>query len=202
MLVEVSNSRLRADTLIIGDNERAEGDLDRMITKKIGQLDACIVALISGDAKIPDVEMSHVRRIWPVLVTAGEITQTEELWQFIAEKAVEDERALLDQAKVQPLTLLGVDDYDQLCGLIEAGHSPPDLLAAKTQPAYRYLELAVWLNHDPSAPIVDRPPKMVDDAFHRTTDRMIKTIDFTRGVQPEITKAPEADEVRTGELES
>jgi hypothetical protein len=34
---------------------------------------------------------------------------------------------------------------------------------------------------------------MVNDAFHRTTDRMIRSIDFSKGIQPEVTKAPEPE---------
>lgn len=190
VLVEVSNSRLRADTLILGDNPRIEADLDRMIIKKVKQLDGCINALIAGEAKIPGVDIRDVLRIWPVLVTAGEITQTDELWQFIADRG----GTYLQQAKAEPLTLLDVEDYDQLCALVERGHALHELLAAKTRPAYRHLELAVWAENDPSAPKIERPPKIVENAFQRAMNRLEKSTDFTKGIQPEVTKAPDADD--------
>jgi hypothetical protein len=98
VLFEVSNSRLRADTLILGDNERVKADLDRMIIRKIKQLDGCIEALFASEATIPGVDISHVMRIWPVIVTAGEITQTSELWMFIDRESA----GRLTQPKVQP----------------------------------------------------------------------------------------------------
>jgi hypothetical protein len=179
VLFEVSNSRLRADTLILGDNERVKADLDRMISKKIKQLDGCIEALLAGEATIPGVDISDVLRIWPVIVTAGEITQTDELWTFIDRES----GGRLDQPKVQPLTLLDVEDYDQLCALIEDGHSLYHLLDRKLQPAFRRRELAVWLDHDPGAPGQTQPPNMVKATFDRTTARLLDTADFTRGIQ-------------------
>ena len=191
VLIEVSNRRLRADTVIVGDNARVEEDLNKGIIVKLEQLDGCVRALIDGEAVLPDVDMTHVKRIWPVLVTASDITQTEELWSFVASKAVdEDGRPYLSQAKVQPVTLLDTEDYDQLLGMVERGHALHELLAAKTTPEYRHRELAIWVAHDPNAPSIERPPRMVDEAFNRTMRRLVESIDFAKGKPPEVTESP------------
>jgi hypothetical protein len=178
VLVEVSVSRLRADTLILGQNEQVEADLERMIVNKVKQLDGCISALIAGEAAIPDVDLDRVLRIWPVLVSAGEVTQTPLLWDFIRHQAP----ACLKQPKVQPLTLLDLEDYEQLIALVERGRALHELLGKKTAPEYRDLELAMWLSHDPSAPAIERPPQMVDEAYARLADRAMDQIDFAQGV--------------------
>ncbi len=185
VLVEVSASRLRADTLIIGDKERVEADLDRMLIMKLKQLDGCITALIDGDAMLPDIDMELVQRIWPVVVTAGEISQTDPLWDYVGEKAAD----YLKQPKVQPPTLLDTEDYEQLLGLVEQGSALHDLLASKNSAEYQRYELAIWLDKDPRAPTLDRPPKMVDDAYVRETDLMEEALDFGRGIQPDDSSA-------------
>lgn len=189
VLVEVSASRLRADTLLLAERDQAMRDIDRMIIAKIDQLDRCITGLRSRRRKdrapIPadgsEVDMSRVTRIWPVIVTAGNITQTDPLWRYVASKT----QGKLGQAGVQPLTILDIEDYEALCGIVEAGHGLTDVLVRKTQPAYRHLELAMWLIHDPHAPkdITGRP-KFVEQAFERALDELWAATDFTKGIQP------------------
>jgi hypothetical protein len=179
ILFEISHSRLRADTLILGNEEMLKADLRTRVVVKVEQLDGCITALERGDAVLTDVVISQVKRIWPVVVTASNLTQTGPLWEYIdAETA-----GLLQQAKVQPLTLMDGEDYEALCGLIEQGHSLVALLEAKTAPEYRRRELAAWSQGDPNAPRIDEVATMVSDAWGRTSDRVIASADFTKGVQ-------------------
>jgi hypothetical protein len=190
VLVEVSASRLRADTLLLAERDEAMKDIDRMIIAKIDQLDKCITGLRSrrrkDRARIPAnssaIDMSRVTRIWPIVVTAGNITQSDPLWRYVSSKT----RGKLAQPGVQPLTILDVEDYEALCGIIEAGHSLTNVLAGKTQAAYRHLELAVWLTHDRHAPHdVTGRPKLVEQAFERVMDELWKATDFTNGIQPD-----------------
>ena len=183
VLIEISGSRLRADTLRIGDMNSVTYDLERMVIKKIRQLDHCIHALIAGRAQIPadspEVDMDRIERIWPVVVTAGNLTQSRALWEHIKGKTT----GTLTQPKVQPLTLLDIDDLEALCGFIENGHALPDMLAAKTAPPYRNLELAVWVQHGPSAPPEDQArPRYVEAVWERATDRAVAMIDMTKGI--------------------
>jgi hypothetical protein len=52
-LIEVSGSRLRAETLLEGSADSVGEDLKRMLVAKIIQLDGCIDALLDGSAEIP-----------------------------------------------------------------------------------------------------------------------------------------------------
>jgi hypothetical protein len=184
VLFEISVSRLRADTLQIGSPEQVEEDLHRMLIAKVKQLDGCIGALIEGSARIPadapEVDMSRIVRIWPVIVTAGNITQNDVLWQFIQTGS----RELLQQAKVQPLTILDLEDLEQLAGFIEAGHDLPQILAGKTQEGYRQRELAVWVHNDPNAPNDTPRPALVERVWEKAIEKALEMIDFRKGMPP------------------
>jgi hypothetical protein len=71
----------------------------------------------------------------------GNVTQNGVLWKFIQDGT----RGLLEQAKVQPLTILDLEDLEQLAGFVEAGYDLPKILAGKTQQAFRHRELAIWV---------------------------------------------------------
>jgi hypothetical protein len=189
VLMEVSVSRLRADTLLLGDTEAVAEDLERMVIKKIRQLDHCVHALIAGRAHIPangpEVDMNRVERIWPVLVTAGNITQSAALWQYVHSQIKRE----LMQPKVQPLTILDVEDLETVCGLIEAGHALLDILQAKTRPPYAELELAYWLRYDPAAPREYPRPAYVAANWERAIERTAAMMDMTKGIQPSAAEA-------------
>jgi hypothetical protein len=78
VLIEVSGSRLRADTLVLGDPDAVIEDVNRMVVVKLNQISNCIDALQNGSATIParnpTLDLSRVHRIWPVVVTAGPLT--------------------------------------------------------------------------------------------------------------------------------
>jgi hypothetical protein len=184
VLFEISVSRLRADTLQIGSPKQVEEDLDRMLIAKVKQLDGCIGALIKGTGQIPadapEVDMSRIERIWPVIVTAGNITQNGVLWQFIEAGT----QGLLQQAKVQPLTILDLEDLEQLAGFIEAGHDLPQILAGKTQEGYRQRELAIWVHKDPKAPTELSRPALVERVWKEAIQKALEMIDLTKGLPP------------------
>jgi hypothetical protein len=191
VLIEVSVSRLRADTLQIGSAAKVEEDLDRMLLVKIKQLDGCINALIKGTAEIPadaaEVDLGRIERIWPIIVTAGNITQNGVLWKFIADGTT----GLLEQAKVQPPTILDLEDLEQLAGFTEAGYDLPQILAGKTQEGFRERELAIWVHKDPNAPCELPRPSLVERVWEEAIEKAIGMIDLTKGLRsPEDTDEP------------
>lgn len=184
VLIEVSASRMRADTLLLGDRAAVEDDIDRLLIKKARQLDHCIHALIDGRATIPagdpEVDMGRIERIWPVIVTAGNITQTQPLWLYIHSKL----RGELQQPKVQPLTILDVEDLELVCALVEQGHALHEILARKTQHPWAELELAWWLIRDTAAPHpTETRPAYVEETWERAVKRSLAMMDMTKGIQ-------------------
>ena len=135
----------------------------------------------------PEIDMSRVERIWPVIVTAGNLTQSDPLWRYIETKT----RGKLAQAGVQPLTILDIEGYEALCGIVEQGHGLNSLMAGKTQPAYRNLELAVWLGHDPRAPRdISGRSTYVEAVWERALARIMAMIDFTKRIPPTASEFP------------
>lgn len=184
VLIEVTSSRLRADTLLLGSPKLVREDLERGLVKKIGQLDGCIRALEEGTAELPagapEVDLGQVERIWPIVASASDLTQNGVLWDFVREHT----HGLLAQEKVAPLTLLDFEDLEQLCGWVEAGHPLPGLLARKTAGPYQSLELAMWLRHDPSAPSSTHRPALLNRLWEEAINRAESHIDFSRGAAP------------------
>jgi hypothetical protein len=189
ILFEISGARMKADTLISGAAADAIGDVKRMIIEKVDQLDGCISALRSDDPKAkahipaekPEVDMDQVKRIFPVVVTAGGITQTIPLWQHIEAKT----RKMLQQPGAQPLTLFSIQDYEVLCYLIELGVSLNEILTRKTHSQFAQRELAIWLRDDPWAPKnISGRPQHVETVWKKTFARIMSAIDFNKGWQP------------------
>jgi hypothetical protein len=173
VLVEATNSRFKATTLTEGDREDAHRDLERVLVGKCRQLNACIDRVLAGDAPLPD-DVSQVKNIWPIVVSAGVPMQTPPLWNFLTEQLP----GAFTQARVRPLTLLDPEEYELLCGLVEGGTLLPDLLARKTSEAYRYLDLKAWLADDPQAPRLKRRASRIETAFSAATQRVADGMNF------------------------
>lgn len=124
--------------------------------------------------------MGRIERIWPVIVTAGNITQTQPLWLYIHSKL----RGELQQPKVQPLTILDVEDLELVCALVEQGHALHEILARKTQHPWAELELAWWLIRDTAAPHpTETRPAYVEETWERAVNRSLAMMDMTKGIQ-------------------
>jgi hypothetical protein len=124
------------------------------------------------------MDLSRIERIWPIVVSAGAIVQNGLVWHHVREKTTE----LLEQAKVQPPTLLDLEDLEQLLGLVESGHDICALLAGKTTGPYRDLELAIYLNEAPGAPRERPRPEKVEASWRVVIERAQAMIDFTKGI--------------------
>jgi hypothetical protein len=92
-----------------------------------------------------------VKRIFPVVVAAGRLWQTSNLWDYLDHARDPDKCKSFEDGRVQPLRF-DAGDYEQLLALAHHGSNLPDLLARKTSGPYRHRDLAVWLNQDPQAP--------------------------------------------------
>jgi hypothetical protein len=173
VLVEVVSRRLTAELLVRGDLGLMHENLERMLYAKMGQLGRVVHALVEGRAEIPAVDMTQVERIWPVVVTAGELMQTEFLWQRIARQMPPG----LQQARVQPLTVLELEELELLCGLVAQGRHMPEVLGHKAASAYAELELNRYVTEELRLPNTVRPP-VVEERWREMTARTRQTLGF------------------------
>ena len=168
VFVEVRSGRLKLGTRLTGDPARVEQDLRVLIVDKAQQLSRRIDDYREGRFELDGVDRQHVRRIWPVLLSGAALLMTEMLYDWIVEEIGDH----LHQPSVEPLTVLDMTDWEQFCGLVEAGRTAPDLLERKTG-AYRRLDWRRMVYDDPFLPSDARASAVVQkgDASFR---RMIK----------------------------
>lgn len=169
VLVEITASRLQAETVVSADASLAVDDLQRMVINKVKQLDGCIGALVKGTAEIPaeapEVLMAGIERVWPIVVAGGHVSQNEFTWRWLKPKIADH----LSQAKVQPLTVLDVEDFEALMGAVEHGHSLIRILEGKTTTTYHEYELAIYFGDDPSLGEHAGRSALIEECFERAT---------------------------------
>ena len=110
VLFEVTSARLTEKSRVLADWDSVEFDLHKLVLGRVKKLDGCITALLEGMATIPQVDGARLHRIWPVIVTAGDLVQSELLWDYV--EANMGDR--LNQRQVQALTLVDLDDFELL----------------------------------------------------------------------------------------
>ena len=139
VLIEVCSGRLSLPTLIRGD---VKHDLDNKLVGKACQLSDRIDDLGDGHAAIDDVDLTLVRRIWPIVIAPAGLLQNPALWDYIDEGL----NGKLTQPRVQPLTVVDLAELECLAGLIEQGTDLIQVLEEKTSPVYARLDLRkmVW----------------------------------------------------------
>lgn len=147
IFVEVTSGRLSFETRVGGDPARVGKDLTRLITGKAEQLSARIDDYFADRFAIAGVERSNVARVWPVVVTASGLLMSEPLHAYLHQQIGD----ALQQPRVHGLTVMDLADLEQMCALVEAGHSIPDLLARKAG-GYRGLDWRRMVNEDPYLP--------------------------------------------------
>lgn len=155
VLFEVHARRVSAAAATGGTTAEATLEVTRLLVEKADQLGPCVGALLSGDATLPGIEISQIERIWPVVVSVGHVMQTRNLWDYLHTKMDETKAEPFGDARVQPLQVMDISDYEKLLGLAQAGESLPGMLADKANGPYRERDFAVWL-HSPGAPS-DKP---------------------------------------------
>jgi hypothetical protein len=156
VLIEVVAARFAADVRVYGNPEVLTAALERMIFKKVGQLGRVTAAILAGEATIPDVDVAHVERVWPIVVTGGELMHTELLWDRIDAKLPTELRG----GRVQPLTVIDVEDFELLLGLVNEGRHLPDVLGQKAAGPYRRLGFTRFMHEELHLPVplMQRPP--------------------------------------------
>lgn len=140
VLVEVTSSRLTQQALVDARPDAVRRDVAKVLVEKVVQLSNSIDDLLAARASIPKVDMSLVERVWPLLLTSDGLPQTPTLWSYLKKEAPE----ALQQEKVQPLTILDLEDMELLFGMVEDGASLVEILKSKTADGYAERQLGVW----------------------------------------------------------
>jgi hypothetical protein len=108
-----------------------------------------------------------------VLVTAGELMQTEVLWDQIDARLPD----ALHAARVESLTVLDIGDFELLLGLVEEGNHLPDVLRAKNDGPYRRLEISRFITDELHLPLTVRPA-VLEERWQALTEEMHAVLRF------------------------
>jgi hypothetical protein len=155
-LFEVHSRRVAATAAVTGGATAATEEISKLLVTKINQIGHCIAGLLSGEARLPEVDIDKIERVWPVVVSVGYVRQSENLWGYLRSAMDPTKTASLNEARVQPLQVLDIEDFEKLMAFLEDGDDLGALLARKCAGEFRERDLAVWFHQDPAAPSDER----------------------------------------------
>lgn len=150
VLIEVTAKRVTEKSLVEADANKVMTDLKTMLLDNMKQLGRVIADLDLGAVTFANVEMPHVRRIWPVIVSPEGLFQNPSLWTWLEREGARyfafDSQEL--RAKRQPLVLLDLEEYEALMGLVRADGNLIGILEQKTSDQWRERDFQAWLEHE------------------------------------------------------
>src|SRR5258708_34142829 len=162
ILFEVNARGVTASAMATGEVTWALGEVSKPLVVKVDQVAGCVDALLDGPATLPGVDLASIERIWPVVVSVGHLMQTAPVWKYVRESIKDDTTSAFARARVQPLQLLDIADYERLLGIVEAGVSLPEMLARKAAGPFRERDFAAWLYGDSAAPSDGSRPSVLE----------------------------------------
>lgn len=122
-------------------------------------LNAKVEKLRNGDYETLAADL----HVFPVVVTFEDLGENALLYRWLqAEIAT---RGLLDQAGVAPITILSVDDYEQLLAAAADGVNPLDILERRTRSTDESIARTSVLIHDQTAGKGVKYPAWVTELF-------------------------------------
>jgi len=139
------------NTIIRGDLSSYDDDIRRLILHRAEQLDRKIQDALDGHLVLQGAATGTLRRVHPVICLWDGFPLGRYLYQRI-EKVVRD-AGLLQQAQVAPLSIISVQEFEQLLGRVAKSTQLTDLLQRHV-----------------SGPLADEP---LNDFLHRTFGRDI-----------------------------
>lgn len=148
VLFEINGRMTGAEALISGDAKTAAAELRTQLVKKINQLGVCAGALLSNAARLPDVEISRLERIVPVVVSTGRFWQTRTLWKFLDGERDSTKCESFEDQKVADPQLLRITDFEKLMAAGANGTDLGDLLYRRASGTYRSRDLNAWIRDE------------------------------------------------------
>lgn len=170
VLFEVASGRLTLPTRVTGTPDTVFNNLDNIVLHKARQLSRRIDDLVAGRLVYPELSVDHVERIWPVVVTGTGLLMNEALANRIRDELGDH----LRQPGVQYLTVLDLTDVEQLCALVEQGHSVAKVLSHKLG-GYAELDFRRMVHDDPHFDHAARSAgteQRIRQAFKMTVERL------------------------------
>lgn len=150
VVIEISSSRITASTRLTGDLGALRRDLEKVLVKRVKQLDRTVSAILNDE--FADLPAHAVKRIFPVIASVEPMRWTPMLHAYLRRELP----GLLQQGGVQPLQFAELEDLEILMSLLGPA-SLAQLLSQKIQQAGVDPDIQLWLRDSPFAPLPTRP---------------------------------------------
>src|SRR5205823_13343441 len=75
------------DALPISDAKSVRDDLEKMVIKKMRQSGRVIGDIFDDPTRFPELDLSMVERVWPIIVSGDGLFQNPSLWEYTNEQA-------------------------------------------------------------------------------------------------------------------
>jgi hypothetical protein len=145
ILIEVYSGRMSIPARTGADPTALAEFVDRATGEKLVELADRTRNLLAGELTYDGLELGVVRRIFPVLVLAGESAMQQPLlWGHLRDAFP---TAFVDDGRVQRPMVCDLDDLEPLLALAEQGHHLPELLAAFLESEFAELAPRSWVVH-------------------------------------------------------
>lgn len=155
VLIEVSSSRITAQTRLTGSLDALRRDFEKVLVKRVRQLDRTVNAVL-GD-EFSDIPAKDVKRIFPLIASVEPMRWTPMLHAYLLREV----QGLLRQRGVQHLQFLELDDLEALMGVLGSS-SLAVLMERKIHEAGIDADLQQWFHDSPLAPKPTRPAISVE----------------------------------------
>ena len=165
VMLEVYSGRMSLQARTDASSDALEEYVQRAVSEKLVELANRIRDLLARRLRYENVDLSVVRRISPVLVLAGDaITPNPLLWGHLKDSCTE---GFVQDARVQPPVICGLDDLEALLALTEEGKHLPELIAAFLNSGAEEFPPRNWVGQVYG---FERRPSFVEDQFDRANE--------------------------------
>ena len=158
MLAEIVSAQVTVATREEADVDAFKNDIERMVFKKVRQLDVTAKNLLRNPQPAKSPLPAPARQIYPVVVRGGTFPVNPATRRYVDEYL--EQEALLGRgdARVQPLALVDLEELELCEALTNArGTNLPAILAGWQSSPYRAMSLRSYLAREHHAADVGRP---------------------------------------------
>jgi hypothetical protein len=169
IVVEIRSGSLRRQFRISGSESDLNFELEKTLFEKLDQFDKGFADLVAGKHHVQGFDFAAAERFWPIVVIPTMLMGPE-----IYDLASERKPQIFEDARVQPVVILDIEDLELLLALGEKNRIPT-LLKARQRTKYRERGFAEWAIDRFSA----RPnlrPRLVEETFKRATQAGAATL--------------------------
>lgn len=175
VICEVISTRLPLGVRAEADPKELHKYLTRTLLDKIAQLDRVSRDVLNGRAQLPGVVAGDLVEILPVLITAGDLVESEALWHWLRQNLPDP---MFGDERVRGLTMLGIEDVEIIAGMVDAGDELNQLIKAKHKSDHRELNFVRWINDTRT----DDPPRHPE--LEKRWQELVQRMERTLAIEP------------------